>query len=578
MREPAVSFHRSQVPRRHAIPAWRSKCLLALLGLAGCALVVRALWVQGVDSNFYVQQGQRRYERSIPSAYPRARVLDRNGVVLAISESVQDMWIVPQEFAAASAQDRADLARDLALAPEEVQAKAASDKRFLYLKRAVPTPLALTLRKRAIPGLNFTETTRRSFPEGADIAPLLGIISQDGQGQEGIELARDAQLQGRAGRRNVIIDRLGREVDAARPGTPAQAGQDVRLSIDMRLQRSAMIALAASIEKFGAAAGCAIVVDTRSGEILALANLPSFDPNAPGGYARDGMRNRALVDTFEPGSTLKPLTVAAALTAGRITATTRIDTSPGVIEVYGNRIRDTSNHGELDIRGVVAKSSNIGMVRIAQTLSAQQMWDNFRLFGLGDRPIADYPGVTPGSLRPAARWKPIEQATMAYGYGLAVSLAQLAEAYTAFGNDGLRVPLSLYAAAQPAPPVRVATPEIAWEVLGMLEAAVEPGGTARVARMERYRVGAKTGTARKQVGRGYAPGKYRAVFVGLAPLSHPRLVVAVMIDEPSRGSYYGGPVAGPVFAQIMRDSLRILGVPPDLDRGEARQAPPAPRL
>ena len=393
MRDPAVSFHRTQVPRRHAIPAWRSKLLLAMLGLAGGALVLRALWVQGVDSAFYVQQGQRRYERSIPSTYPRARVLDRNGVILAISESVEDAWIVPQEFATAGPDERAAVAQALGLPDAELAGKAASDKRFLYLKRSVSRPVAQALAARRVPGLNFTETTRRSFPEGADIAPVLGIISQDGRGQEGIELARDGQLQGRPGRRNVIIDRLGRAVDAARPGTPAQAGQDVRLSIDMRLQRSAMIALAATVEKFGAAAGCAIVVDTRNGEILALANLPSFDPNAPGSYARDGMRNRALVDTFEPGSTLKPLTVAAALEAGTITPATRYDTSPGVMDVYGSRIRDTSNHGALDISGIVAKSSNIGMVRIAQTLSAQQMWDNFRRFGLGERPIDDYPGA-----------------------------------------------------------------------------------------------------------------------------------------------------------------------------------------
>lgn len=563
MRDPAISYHRPAIARARTLPPWRARLVL-LLVLAGFgALAARALWVQVVDREFYAYQGRLRFERTVESTPARARVLDRNGAILAISEPVADVWVVPQDFASATPAQLRQVAVALDMPPDEVAARGHGGRRFLYLKRQVARDTALALHSERIPGLNLTETTRRSFPEGSDIANVIGLTNIDGEGLEGIELANEAELRGSAGRRRVIVDRLGRVVEQLGTLAAPQPGRDVTLSIDMRIQRVAMQALGAAMERSAARAASAIVVDTRTGEILALANLPSADPAHPGGQRADGMRNRAVTDTFEPGSTIKPLTVALALERGRVAPDTRFDTAPGVLEIHGARIRDTRDFGTLDLGQVVAKSSNIGMVRIAQRLSAEEMWQNFRLFGLGEKPLRDYPGVAPGRLRPAPRWKPIEQATMAYGYGLSVSLAQLAQAYAAFGNDGLRPPLTLYAGRAPAPAVRVMSPEVARSVRLMLEASASPGGTARIAMLDGYRIGAKTGTARKQEGNGYAAGKYRATFVGLAPISDPKLVVAVMIDEPTRGSYYGGPAAGPVFAEILRGALRILATPPD---------------
>lgn len=563
MRDPAISYHHPTVARRRCLPPWRARVVLVLIAAGFGALAVRAFWVQVVSQEFYVYQGRLRYERTVEAAPPRARVLDRNGNILAISEPVADLWVVPQEFVAATPQQRQRVAQALGIPLTEVVARAGSDRRFQYLKRHAPLGVAHALRAENIPGLNFTETSRRSFPAGSDIANVIGLTGIDGQGLEGIELANERQLRGSVGRRRVIVDRLGRVVEQLITFSTPQSGQDIALSIDMRIQRVAMQALNAAMERSAASAASAIVVDTRTGEILAMANLPSTDPENPASMRAAGMRNRAVTDTFEPGSTIKPLTVALALELGRVGLDTRFDTAPGALEIHGARIRDSRNFGTLDLSQVVAKSSNIGMVRIAQRLSPEEMWENFRRFGLGEKPLQDYPGVAPGRLRPAQRWKPIEQATMAYGYGLSVSLAQLAEAYAAFGNDGLRPPLTLYADAELAPAVRIMSPGVARAVLLMLEASAMPGGTARVAMMDSYRVGAKTGTARKHDGRGYAAGKYRATFAGLAPVSNPKLVVAVMIDEPARGSYYGGPAAGPVFAEIMRGALRILAIPPD---------------
>lgn len=562
MRDPSISFHRSAMVSKNILPQWRSRLLLLLLTAGFLVLLLRALWVQGIHHEFYIFQGERRYARSMEEAPTRARILDRNGTVLAISEGMVDVWVEPEKFSKADVQQRALVSKTLNLAPTALNDDVWGKRKFVYLKRQATLEASDLLRAAHVPGLVYSPTSRRAFPAGPEIANVIGLTNIEGHGNEGVELARDGELSGTPGHRRVIVDRLGRVIEQPF-SAPASPGTDVTLTIDMRIQRIAMEALAASVEKFAASGGSAIVVDTHTGEILSLANVPTFDPADLGHLNAEAMRNRAFTDSFEPGSTIKPLTVAHALENHKIDIETRFDTSPGVIDLYGSSIRDTSDHGVLTPSGIIAKSSNIGMVRIAQRLQADEMWNNFRLFGLGERPLSRYPGIAFGSLRPAKRWKPIEQATMAYGYGLSVTLAQLAEAYTVFGNDGARAPLRLYRDDPRSSPIPVVSPHVSQQVLGMLEQAVEPGGTARMAQLTAYRSGAKTGTARKQSGNGYARGKYRAVFVGLAPIETPRLVVAVMIDTPTRGSYYGGPVAGPVFNSIMQRALQILSVPPD---------------
>lgn len=562
MPHPSISFHR-HAATKPALPKWRSHVVLLLLCIGFASLCVRAFWVQCIRSDFYIRQGRKRYEHAIERAPGRGRVLDRNGAVLAISEPVQDVWIEPADFSRASAAERASIASLLGLAARELADKAASRKQFLYLKRGVAIEPAARVAALGAPGVHLSAAARRYYPGGSDFAQLVGFTGLDGHGLEGVERAEDRTLAGAASRADVIVDRLGRAVENVSAPSPGRPGDDVVLSIDRRIQHVAMVAVQRSITRFAAAAGCAIVLDARTGEILALANAPTFDPNRQSGAYDARFRNRALSDVFEPGSTIKPVTVALALQQGIVTPDTRFDTSPGVLKLYGSVIHDTSNHGDIPVTQVIAKSSNIGMVKIAGRLAAKDMWQAFRDFGIGERPLANFPAIARGTLRPAARWKPIEQATMAYGYGLSVSLSQLADAYTVFARDGRRRPLSLVRATSPRAGLDVVSPRTAAQIRDMLEAAVAPGGTAGIARLPDYRVGAKTGTARKQSGAGYARGKYHAVFVGMAPMSDPRLIVAVMIDEPSKGSYYGGPVAGPVFGEIMENALHLLGVPPD---------------
>ncbi|WP_186106078.1 peptidoglycan D,D-transpeptidase FtsI family protein [Burkholderia gladioli] len=561
------SFHRSPgVPA--GLPAWRSRLVVLLLTLGFLALVARAAWVQVAHREFFVEQGRRRYERTFSAVALRSKILDRRGNVLAISEPVDDLWLDPQDFARATPGQVGELAAALHLSPASVDAFRRRGGRFAPLRRAVPLDVARPLLASAIPGLHAIAAQKRYFPEGDALVQVIGITGRDGAGLEGVELAGNAALRGQAASRTLIVDRLGRAVTEPRDSDLPEPQPDLVLSIDRQIQRLTQEALARGVERTAAAAGCAIAVDVASGEILALANVPSFDPNDPGALAGGPPRNRALTDTFEPGSTIKPLTVSLALADGLITPGTRFDTSPGVLEFHGARIRDTSDHGVIDTGQVIAKSSNIGMVKISQLLSAQAMWDNFRRFGLGGVPLEGFPGVVSGTLRNPHRWGPVEQATMSYGYGLSVSLAQLARAYVILANDGHATRLSLL---HEMPDLRDARPgaavipaAVAARVRAMLEETVAPGGTATMARLPDYRVGAKTGTARKSDGRhGYAAGQYRAVFVGMAPMSRPRVVVAVMIDTPRKVSYYGGPVAGPVFAAITEGALHVLGVPPD---------------
>ncbi|NTX25622.1 penicillin-binding protein 2 [Burkholderia pyrrocinia] len=530
----------------------------AFLILAG-----RAFYVQCVNSEFFIRQGERRYKHVLERRPSRGRILDRNGAILAINEPVKDLWVAPKEFVHCDSARLAALAKLLAVPEQNLLSMRASQKDFLYLKKRVKNDVGMQISKMQVPGVHETDNSERYYPDGNDFAQLIGLTGADGHGQEGVELAYDAGLMGTSTQRDVIVDRMGhviQEMDDGKVGTPAS---DVTLTIDRRIQHIAMQATQAAVTRFRAAAGSAIVVDARTGEILALANVPTLNPNSESGPYDSRFRNRGLSDVFEPGSTIKPVTVSLALSEGVITPNTLFDTSPGVINAYGRVIHDTSNHGVITTTEIIAKSSNIGMVKIAAKLEAEDMWKNFKAYGVGTKPVSDFTSVARGTLWPAQQWKPIEKATMAYGYGLSLSLAQIADIYTVFAGDGKRRPLSLVRGPSLPPAVSVVSPKVAEQIRSMLEVTVEPGGTATMARLPDYRVGAKTGTARAGASGRYAAGKYHAVFVGMAPLSAPRLIVAVMIDEPSRGSVYGGPVAGPSFSAIMESSLHLLGVRQD---------------
>ncbi|WP_050810627.1 peptidoglycan D,D-transpeptidase FtsI family protein [Burkholderia ambifaria] len=561
MTRSTTSFSRNHVIR-DGLPVWRSRCVSALFTAGFLVLVARALWVQGIHPDFYIHEGKKRFEHVLEVKPARGRILDRNGEPLAIGKPAADVWIVPAEFRSASNSDMARLASVLGLPEGAIASRGDSDRKFVFLKRGVEPEVAFEVSQLDVPGVYLIGNDQRYYPGGSDLAQLIGWIGADGHGSEGVELADDALLSGVASKRRVIADRLGRPVDIIGIDAVGAAGQDLVLSIDRRIQHVARLAVEHTIEQFGAAAGSAVVVDARTGEMLALVNLPTFDPNVPMSAYDGRFRNRAIADVFEPGSTIKPITVALALTKGIVTPLTRFDTSPGTFSVYGSVIHDTGNFGNLSVTQIITKSSNIGMAKIAMKLSSQDMWGMFHRFGVGSPPLKALPAVANGTLHPARLWMPIEKLTMAYGYGLSMSLAQLADAYTVFANDGRRIPLSL--ARLNAPPVgeSVVSSRIAQQIRAILEADGREG-TARVVNLPDYRTGGKTGTARKQSGHGYAQGKYRAVFVGMAPMSDPRLIVAVMIDEPSRGSYYGGRVAGPACAEIIESALHLLGVPPD---------------
>jgi cell division protein FtsI (penicillin-binding protein 3) len=467
------------------------------------------------------------------------------------------------------------LAQALSLSQQHVRERFESGRANVLLKRQVDRQTASHIASLRLPGITQAPSSKRFYPEGESAAHIVGLTDVDDMGQEGVELAANAWLTGEPGAREVIRDRLGRIVSDLSPQVPARQGQAVRLTIDRRIQQLAFAQLNDALKRHRAKAGSVVVLDAATGEILALANAPSFDPNARVGLTAHTMRNRALVDTFEPGSTIKPLAIATALDAGRVRPDTLIDTQRGRYRIGKHTIHDTSDHGTVSVAQALATSSNIALAKIALTLPPETLWTAYRQYGVGLAPPLPFPGVAAGKLRPWQKWRTVEHATMAYGYGLSTSLLQMAQAYTALAGDGTLRPATLIARddigesdAEANVGVRVVSAHTAATVRTMLEAATLSGGTGRKASVEGYRVGGKTGTAWKHAGAGYAKNKYRSLFVGIAPIDAPRLVVAVMIDEPSGSSYYGGAVAGPVFAAVTGGALQLLGVPP------ARQAAP----
>jgi cell division protein FtsI (penicillin-binding protein 3) len=544
-------------------PPWRARLVLGLLAIAFGLLAGRAVYLQAWNNDFLRAKGESRYSRTLDIPANRGRILDRNGEALAVSTPVKSIWAIPEDLTM-SAKQRDALAAVLGLPREDLRKRLADTARdFVYIRRQVPPEVADRVAAMKLAGVYQSREYRRYYPAGDTTAHVVGFTDVDDAGQEGIELAFQTELAGHPGSRRVIKDRLGQIVEDIESVREARDGRDIVLALDSRIQSLAYTELKRAVEAHRAKGGGIVVLDVGTGEVLALANLPSYNPNNRARLTGAQIRNRAVTDAFEPGSTLKPFTIALALDAGRVAPTTTIQTAPGSLTIGPATIRDAHPAGALTVEQVIQKSSNVGAAKIALALPPETIWEMFDGIGLGAPPRLGFPGEAIGKLRPYKTWRPIEQATMSYGHGISVSLIQLARAYTVFARDGDLVPLSLVKVDTPPAGKPLISTKTAAAVRHMLELAVEPGGTAPRARIMGYRVAGKTGTAHKQENGGYALDKYHSSFVGFAPASHPRLVIAVMIDEPSAGQYYGGQVAAPVFAQVMAGALRILGVAPD---------------
>ena len=548
---------------RGQLPAWRSRLVLILLFGGFVTLASRALFLQGISTEFLQQQGERRYERTLTLPSTRGKILDRNNVVVASSVPARAIWAIPDDARSASPQQLAALAKLLDANVGDIRKRLADeDKNFVYLKRQVPIEVADKIKQLALPGIHQQPEPRRYYPDGEVMAHVVGFTNVEDQGQEGVELAFNQHLSGRPGSRRVIKDRLGRVIEDVQAVTLPVDGRDLRLSVDTRLQYLVYKALSDAIAVHRARGAAAVIVDARTGEILSLASLPTFNPSERASWQVSALRNQAITDTFEPGSIMKPFTAALALDLSRITPNTTFETGNGRFQYQGSTISDVSRNGTLNVAGVLRRSSNIGMTMIAEKLESREMWDKFTELGLGQAPQLGFPGAAPGRLRPWERWRLIEKATMAYGYGLSVSLLQMARAYTVFARNGDMVSLTLVKRESEPTSVKVFSPKTAGLVREMLEAAAGPDG-AKLAQVQGYRVAGKSGTARKIVDGKYSLSRYRSSFVGFAPVSDPRIVVAVTIDEPQTGVYYGGAVAAPVFSTIVGGSLRLLAVQPD---------------
>jgi cell division protein FtsI (penicillin-binding protein 3) len=544
------------------LPAWRSRLVLFVLCAAFAALGVRAVWLQAVSDEFLRNQGASRYARTLELPATRGRINDRNGQALAMSLPVRAVWAVPKSVREASPPQLDELARRLGMSRSELDTKLASPRSLVYLKRQVEQEAADRVLELGIKGIEMRKETKRYYPHGSLLAHVVGFTSIEDAGQEGMELARQASLAGSAGSRRVIKDRLGDLVEDADVMLPARDGRDVTLSIDRNIQHIAHSHLKAAVERHQAKAAGIVVLDVHSGEVLALANLPDYDPNDRGRLTGAQLRNRVLTDTYEPGSVMKPFTIALALESGVATPSTLIETAPGSLTIGSATIHDASRHGTLTVAEVLQKSSNVGTAKLALRMRPQDMWTLLTRAGFGQPPALGFPGSAAGRLRPYGAWKPIEQATISYGHGMSTSLMQLAQSYLMFARDGDMIPVSLLKTEE-APAARaVISAATAGAVRAMMERAAAPGGTAPRAQIPGYRVAGKTSTAHKAVAGRYT-NRYVAGFVGFAPVSAPRVIVAVMIDEPTAGGHFGGTVAAPVFAAVTRDTLRALNVPPD---------------
>ncbi|MCX7244440.1 MAG: penicillin-binding protein 2 [Burkholderiales bacterium] len=545
------------------LPMWRSRLMLFLLFFAFMMLLLRALWIQGPGNAFYEAKAIKGTQRELELSASRGKILDRNGQVIATSLEAKSIIAyndaVPDDLAPVKIRQLAQL---LQISESELRKKLRDERTQIFLKRQVEPQVAQAIKQLEIPGIAINTVYRRYYPEGEAMAHVVGFTNVEDRGQEGMELSYQNDLAGHSGKRKVVVDRLGRVVEEMAILQLPQNGKDLQLSIDSKIQYLAYNAVKNAVEQHHAKAGGAVVIDVQTGEILALANWPSYNPNDRRHLSGEQLRNRVLTDTFEPGSTMKPFTVSAALEKGIVQPSTSM--AIGAKFLVGPKpITDTHPYGVLTVSQIIQKSSNIGTAKIALQMPPKDMWDLYTAVGFGQAPKIGFPGAVGGTLHPYQKWVPTDQARIAFGYGISTSLFQLARAYSVFARDGELIPLTIERSLGLKTGPRVMSAKTAIEMRDMLELVTEQGGTATKARAEGYRVGGKTGTSHKLSGKGYSANQYRAYFVGLAPLSAPRIVVAVMIDEPTRGSHYGGDVAAPVFSAIVGETLRTLHVVPD---------------
>lgn len=562
------------------LPGWRAFVLSALLLVCLGGLIGRAVYLQGIRDDFLQEKGKQRYSRLIEVSAHRGMITDRNGEPLAVSTPVESVWASASDIKINDAnetrltsQQVKQLSQAIGMRADEVQTRLEeTSKDFVYLKRQLPPEQSDKVARLNLPGISMQREYRRYYPAGEEFAQMLGFTGQDDNGQEGLELVLQEQLAGKLGSQRVIKDRRGHIVEDAGSLNPSKPGGDVVLSLDSRVQHLAYRELKLAVQAHKARAGAVVVLDARSGEVLALANYPSYNPNNRAHVSMQAMRNRAVADVFEPGSTMKPFTIATALNLGKVRPDTLINTENGVFTVGNKKIHDTHAEPTLTVSQVIQKSSNVGAAKIALSMEPDVMWQTFSSAGFGAHTGSNFPGEAIGMLRDAKTWRPIEQATMSYGHGISVNLLQLARAYTIFAGDGELKPISLLKLDQPAIGHPVFSGKTAEQLRVMMESVVMPGGTAPLAQVSGYRVAGKTGTAHKLDGRHYA-NRYVASFVGLAPVSAPRLIVAVMIDEPNNNQYYGGLVAAPVFSQVVAGALHLLNVPNDAPLDNVIAAP-----
>jgi cell division protein FtsI (penicillin-binding protein 3) len=549
---------------------WRSAVVLSLVLLGAALLVGRAVELQLLDHGFLASQGDARSMRVVKIAAHRGAITDRNGEPLAVSTPVDSVWVNPQEL-----NDNIDQLPKLAKALKEDQQSLARritsnlDREFLYLVRHMPPEQAAHVKALGIPGVYLMREYRRYYPAGEVAGHVVGFTTIDDKGQEGLELGFDQLLNGEDGAKRVIQDMYGRYVENVESIRAPRPGRDLVTSIDLRIQYLAYRELKAAMQEYQARAGSVIVVDVDTGEVLAMVNQPSYNPNDRDQLKPELYRNRAATDIFEPGSSVKPFIMAAALASGQYRADSVVDTSPGFIKVGTKVFEDEHNLGAIDLATILAKSSNVGTAKVALSLQPEQIWSTLTALGLGQVTGSSYPGESAGMLSNYAHWRPIGIATLSHGYGLSVTPLQLAHAYATLGAGGLQRPISFERVSGPVPGARVLDPKVAHELIQIMEQVAEKGGTATRASLIGYRVSGKTGTAFKSIAGGYSTDKIMAVFAGLVPASHPKLATVVVIDEPSRDVQQvgylaqGGTVAAPVFASVMSGALRLMDVPPD---------------
>ncbi len=545
------------------LPVWRSRVVLFVLFAAFAGLAARALWLQGLSTQFLQKQGEIRYARTLDLPATRGKITDRDGQVLASSVPVKAIWAIPDDVQEAPPAKLKELAKLLDMSNADLQKKLDSDRGFVYLKRQVEQDVADQITKLGIDGIQTRKEYKRFYPQGEVTTHVVGFTNVEDAGQESMELAQQKTLVGQPGSRRVIKDRLGRIVEDIESVREPHDGKDLTLSIDSKIQYIAFMQVKESVEKFHAKAGAAVVLDVHTGEVLALANWPTYNPNDRTKLTGEQLRNRVMTDTFEPGSSLKPFTVGLALDEKRITPHTMFDTGAGSMVIADHVIHDTHPHYLIDVQTIIQKSSNIGTSKIALGMPPQEMWEMFTKVGFGQQPKWGFPGAVAGRVRPYKSWRPIEQANMSFGQGISVSLIQLARAYMIYARDGDIIPLSFQKVTEAPHGTQVVSAKTAAEMREMLEMVTQPGGSAVKAQVPGYRVGGKTGTAQKFINGHYSQTKYIGNFVGMAPMSNPRFIIAVMIDEPGGPVHVGGDVAGPVFSALAANALRAKNITPD---------------